>query len=137
VLWHSLVAVTWAIWWGGLTFYAGVVVPVGARIVGINTQGQITQEVTRWLNGVGFVGLVALLAEACRIRRRSAIVVAVLAVICQAALFAIHSWLSKMLAAGVDPAGFYQVHRIYLWITAIQWLSGLAVVWLVIWPERR
>jgi hypothetical protein len=43
--------ITFAIWWGGFTFYAAIVVPVGSEILGsARTQGFITQVVTHWLN---------------------------------------------------------------------------------------
>jgi hypothetical protein len=51
-----LSTLVWALWWGGLTFYASVVVPTGARILHSHTkQGFITQEVTNWINVTGMV----------------------------------------------------------------------------------
>ncbi|MCA9269901.1 MAG: hypothetical protein KDA41_15580, partial [Planctomycetales bacterium] len=46
-------------WWGGLTFYAGVVVPVGAAVFGSTEQGFVTQRVTNWLNLLLAVALAA------------------------------------------------------------------------------
>jgi hypothetical protein len=40
-----------AFWLGGFTFYAGVVIPVGIRVLGGHVrQGFITQQVTQWIN---------------------------------------------------------------------------------------
>ena len=39
-----------SLWWGGLTFYAGFVVPIGSRVTDATTQGFVTQRVTVWLN---------------------------------------------------------------------------------------
>src|SRR5947208_12856113 len=50
-----------AVWIGGLTFYALVVIPSGAAVVGDTTQGFITQRVTGWLNWIGVLALAALL----------------------------------------------------------------------------
>src|SRR4051812_7678052 len=50
-----------AVWQGGLTFYALVVIPSGAAVVGATTQGFITQRVTGWLNLIGVLALAALI----------------------------------------------------------------------------
>src|SRR5580704_17366571 len=45
-----------AFWQGGFMFYGGVVVPVGAAVLGSEVdQGFITQAVTNYLNGAGAV----------------------------------------------------------------------------------
>lgn len=51
-----LVFQAFMLWQGGFVFYAGVVVPIGTEILGSPIlQGQITQQVTHWLNGFGTV----------------------------------------------------------------------------------
>src|SRR5438477_11565964 len=40
-------------WWGALTFYGLAVVPEGTEQLGSQTQGLVTQQVTRTLNLVG------------------------------------------------------------------------------------
>jgi hypothetical protein len=48
-----------AFWQGGFMFYGGVVVPVGASVLGSEVeQGFITQSVTNYLNGAGAVCVV-------------------------------------------------------------------------------
>ena len=52
-IWTLLVCITWGVWWGGLTFYAVVVVPIGASDFGSVEQGFVTQRVTiahNWLS---------------------------------------------------------------------------------------
>ncbi len=50
-----------AFWFGGLTFYAVLVIPTGAKVLGSHTeQGFVTQQVTNWLNLVGAMGTIIL-----------------------------------------------------------------------------
>ncbi len=53
--WRTGLLFAWAIWWGGLSFYALFVVPIGTEIVGGFEQGLITQRVTNWLNAIGVI----------------------------------------------------------------------------------
>ncbi|OYW22951.1 MAG: hypothetical protein B7Z55_04045, partial [Planctomycetales bacterium 12-60-4] len=48
-----------SLWWGGLTVYAGIVVPIGTELFGSTAQGFITQQVTHWLNLFAAIALVA------------------------------------------------------------------------------
>src|SRR5580692_5608945 len=59
-LWRRFVLLLcFAVWQGGFMFYGGVVVPVGGRVLGSETdQGFITQAVTNYLNGAGAVCLI-------------------------------------------------------------------------------
>ena len=51
-----------AVWWGGFTFYALVVVPTGHQVLRSKVrQGFITQQVTNQLNVLGAVTLALLL----------------------------------------------------------------------------
>ncbi|MFM8571811.1 MAG: hypothetical protein ACKOAU_09465 [Pirellula sp.] len=43
--------ILWGLWWGGLSFYAIVVVPIGTEQIGSVAQGFITQRVTQWHEG--------------------------------------------------------------------------------------
>src|SRR5262245_19686193 len=57
-------------WQGGFMFYGGVVVPVGAQILGSETeQGFITQSVTNYLNLAGAVCLIVWLEHLWHDRR--------------------------------------------------------------------
>src|SRR5947207_1343890 len=59
VVWRFVVILALASWWGALTFYGVVVVPAGTEQLGSQTQGLVTQQVTRTLNliGVALIGL--------------------------------------------------------------------------------
>ena len=45
--WRLFLLLVWAAWWGGLCFYAVVVVPIGTELIGSVEQGFITQRVTQ------------------------------------------------------------------------------------------
>jgi len=51
-LWTVFVLLLFAVWWGGLTFYAAIVVPIGTELIGASEQGFVTQQVTQWHNAV-------------------------------------------------------------------------------------
>ena len=48
-----------ALWWGGFTFYALVVIPTAQKVLHSHVKvGFITQQVTGWLNWCGVLALV-------------------------------------------------------------------------------
>ncbi|MCA8968187.1 MAG: hypothetical protein KDC95_00335 [Planctomycetes bacterium] len=124
-----------AVWFGGLTFYALVVVPTGQRILGSHrAQGFVTRDVTSSWNLLGAVVIVLLWfdvishrAKMDRVRR--SIVILALLTLAQIALFVLHPWLDALLDASagnvLDARRFYDRHRLYLWTTAAVW--GLSV----------
>src|SRR5437660_7364466 len=59
-----LVVAAVALWLGGFTFYASVVVPIGTERLGRVGQGFITQRVADWINLIGFIALWPLLWDA-------------------------------------------------------------------------
>jgi hypothetical protein len=121
---RPIAALSLALWIGGLTLYALVVVPVGTDVIGGTAQGFITQRVTTWLNWIGLVALVCLLAS---LRTRWMRGTWGLLAVTLAALFAIHPRLDALLVNGEvsDHATFYNWHRAYLIVTAVQWLAGV------------
>lgn len=125
--------ILWAVWWGGLTFYAVVVVPIGTEVLGSVEQGFITQQVIRWHNGLTVVFLLLMLFEA--YWRQSRVLWAIVATLCFAAVGLIlwHARLTGMMDFKhlSVPPGFYAEHAIYLWITAAEWALGMiAPIWL-------
>jgi uncharacterized membrane protein len=49
------------LWWGGLTFYSAIVVPIGTNVLqSSEQQGLVTQQVTKYLNALGLVAAVVL-----------------------------------------------------------------------------
>jgi hypothetical protein len=123
-------------WWGALTFYGLVVVPEGTEQLGTQTQGLVTQQVTRALNLVGVAVAVLLVFELRRSGSRGKWIAWFVFFACQAALYGVHGWLSALLqpanGAAVDRLWFYDVHRIYLLITALQWGIGPWLLWAIL-----
>ncbi|MBI1372833.1 MAG: hypothetical protein GC159_08745 [Phycisphaera sp.] len=144
---RSLTWLVLAVWFGGFTLYAAVVVPIGADVLGSPLdQGFITQRVTHWINGIGLVALALLLGDVWLSRHRAAMGAAMrvtlsVMVVAVAAQIALHPHLDDML----NPAGghitgrahFYTAHRVYLLIAAAQWLACLAHVVLMVGRWRR
>ncbi len=135
-----------ATWWGGFTFYASVVVPVGSEILGSSrTQGFITQVVTHWLNFAAAL-TISMMAIDLWINRyplkktylflESGIVVGLLT--CLATLVYLHPKLDELIDLSremiFDEGKFYQIHRVYLWISSAQWALG--VLWLACFVTR-
>jgi hypothetical protein len=135
-----LVVLAIALWLGGFTFYALVVVPTGAEVLGGSVeQGFVTQAVTLHLNRIALGALLVLLwnviAEPGKLLAATWLAV----VLAQLALFVLHGRLDAMLdPATHDVAGdFHFLHEVYLWIAAIQWGLGLTHVWCVLAGWRK
>jgi hypothetical protein len=127
-----LVLVALMFWQGGFTFYAAVVVPVGQEVLGSHlAQGFITRQVTDYLNWAGAVCLLPLAWDAAVSndpsggRRWSrwlswsgmAVLLAILAWL--------HGHLNGLLDLDaqtiMDRPTFRTNHRLYLWLSTIQW----------------
>jgi hypothetical protein len=130
-----------AVWWGGFTFYALVVVPTGHRVLHSKVrQGFITQQVTVKLNTIGVAALVLLACEiaftrpAARAKAPWRTMLACWAVLCATliALMILHPHLDALLDATkhevIDDDRFYSLHRWYLIVATLQWFSGLGYV---------
>lgn len=128
-----IVAVSLAVWWGGLTFYAAFVVPLGIEQFGGAEQGMLTRHVAIRLNVGGTIVGVCLLAEALwRSPWNLRVVLAISLLSLQVWLWMLHAklshWMDVSLSAPLSAGSFYDQHRIYLWVTSAQWLVGLACV---------
>ena len=137
--WRFAVTVSLAVWWGGLTFYAAIVVPLGIEQFGGVEQGLLTQRVTVRLNVAGTIVGICLLADSLwRPRRNDRAVWASLLLALQVWLWFLHSrlsrWMESVSTSLPTDESFYDEHRIYLWVTSAQWLIGLAC--LGIWCVR-
>ena len=123
---------TTTIWWGGLTVYAGIVVPIGTRVFGTTDQGFVTQQVTNRLNLLATVALVLSTRFVFCGRRRWLTGIWVVVAATLIALVAVHWRLDAMLDAEtlsvVDDDRFYAIHRVYLWLTTAQWVAGLLLL---------
>ena len=140
-----LVVAALMFWQGGFTFYASVVVPLGQAVFGME-QGFLTQRVTNYLNLSGAVALALLAVDAAaeRVGRRRwqlrwlawcIMAASLLALVC------LHVRLDALLEPDnfriLDRHAFRPGHRLYLWISTIQWAAMLAylVLTLSIWLE--
>jgi len=147
-----LVVVVLMFWLGGFTFYAGVVVPIGTRVLkSPMKQALITREVTSSLNVTGTVALLPLAWDGFATRdrawrRRTRLGLWLFMALCQAALFALHARLNSMFDVVAMDVGdydaFHLAHRGYLWLHTLQWAAGVAfiVLMLIGWrneDERR
>ena len=139
--WSSLrrfvVMFLFAVWFGGFTFYAVVVVPTGHHVLRSKVrQGFITQQVTNELNLLGVVTVAALAWQVVAMRRaksRRWFRVATISWAALAVTLAVLFWLHPHLDALLDPVArsvvdddkFYALHRWYLIVATAQWLAGM------------
>jgi hypothetical protein len=138
-----LVLQTLLLWQGGFLFYTAVVVSTGTAVLGsAATQGAITARVTDTLNLIGLVGLAILalelgLAGDPSWRRQYARWWCWgIAFVVQGLLFAFHQLLDAIMDSGrtrvVIRPPFYPVHRMYLWVSTLQWLACVVFAWLTV-----
>jgi hypothetical protein len=134
-------------WQGGFLFYSSVVVPIGQEVLPTRQdQGFLTRRVTQWMNISGAVALVPLLwdcavpGDPSTLRRRLRWLSWLILAVTLAALF----WLHPRLDAFLDPDQFvvYQRgdfrtwHRIYLWVSTVQWAAGVVYIVLMLLSWR-
>ena len=127
-------------WQGGFTFYASVVVPVGQQELSHLVQGFITRRVTVYLNLAGAVALLPLAWEAVAARDPSRprrwlrwlLWLGMAATL--VALYRLHPLLDQFLDLEYrdisDRRAFRPYHRLYLWVSTVQW--ACAVVYLLL-----
>ena len=123
----------YALWWGGFTFYAAIVVPEGMKILGDHKKmGLITQSVTNYLNGIGVVVLFTsyIVLTSCNQKKKPVLrsiswdwfVLAFL----QSLLFYIHHLLANSIQLICSNKtlehSFYIIHRFYLLASTAMWL---------------
>jgi len=120
-----------SLWIGGITLYGLVVVPAGTAVLGSSTaQGFVTQVVTARLNAIAVAALAVLAWNAWRSGGRRLWTTWAVMIAAQVVLFMLHPQLDALLDTGgrrvLDHATFYAWHRVYLLVTATQWLAALA-----------
>lgn len=130
-----------AFWLGGFTFYSGVVIHVGHRVLGSALrQGFVTQRVTEWLNLAGVVALAVMFWNALALwpakgrLTRSLLAATWLGMAAiQVGLFALHPVMDRLLDPQVrevlDYERFDLLHRVYLLSASAQWAAGVLHVW--------
>jgi hypothetical protein len=131
-------------WQGGFTFYTAVVVPVGAQELHSNLrQGFITRRVTNYINLSGGVALLLLAWDLGSVRaasgraRRTGLLLWAVLLLTLACLVWLHTRLDELLVPRgrivLDPETFRPRHRLYLWVSTLQWI--VSVVYLL-WTLR-
>jgi hypothetical protein len=131
-----------AFWLGGFTFYAGVVIHVGHRVLpdGHVLQGFVTQRVTEWVNRSAGIALTLMLWNAAAVWRgrgrwgRLGLAATWLLMAGLLAwLFALHPALDQLLDARtqvvLDAERFHRLHLTYMTAASVQWGAGLLHVW--------
>ncbi len=129
-----LLLVLWSAWWGGLTFYAIVVVPIGTEVLGSVEQGFVTQQVTHWHNALTGLMSLTLLVKAYFEPSRTLWFIAAALTALTIGLVLWHARLTGMMnfEQQTVPGGFYDEHVVYLWITAAEWFLGIVIpIWLL------
>lgn len=147
---RMLVVLAGALWLGGLTFYASVVIPTAHGVLGSHTTvGFITRQVTGWINILAVVALVVFLgnlvatraAHGPRLRLALGGAWAAMAAV-QVGLFALHPRLDRLLDPEameiLAPERFYTLHQVYLIGTSAQLLAGLVFLGcvLTVWGRQ-
>ena len=142
IIFRTLLITTFALWFGGFIFYVAFVVPIGTEVLGsARSQGFITQQVTHWLNLVCGCAILVMLLESFRNWRTSFVrwhVVQLAMVLIIAgllvALVLIHPVMDEMIIVEdemiTDEVRFEVLHRVYLWVSTIQWAA--AWIWILI-----
>jgi hypothetical protein len=129
----GLCGLVFSLWWGGLTFYAAVVIPVGSDHFGKTAQGFVTQRVTWVLNGAAVVLLLLLARPIWRNPERLGRISWSIMAIATGGLIVVHRQLDSFLdfterAVAADTP-FYGWHQVYLWLTIVSWVTGPIMAW--------
>lgn len=133
-----LLLVALMVWQGGFMFYGGVVVEVGADVLGSHrAQGFVTRAVTNYLNAAGAVALAVWgwdLAAGRRAGpdgRRLAWIWWGLLVVLLGALVWLHPRLDELMDATgfrvLDRPGYRRLHQAYLAVSTLQWAGALVL----------
>lgn len=157
-IFYSILTAVFACWFGGFTFYAAVVVPIGTDILeSARAQGEITQRVVNFLHMLGLVAVALMYAEhrwyraPCptqdagpgTARQLNLGIICTLFISCLA-LITIKHFLDGLIEPTqssirvTDRDRFYLIHQVYLLTSTAQWL--LHWFWLILlarfWTTR-
>jgi hypothetical protein len=136
-----LLLVSLMFWQGGFMFYGGVVVDVGGRILGSETQqGFITQSVTNYLNLAGLVCLLVWTEQLWYERKRGVTKLEwgtlIVTGVSLAMLAGIHLSMDQSLDSVavnvINPTRFDINHKLYIGISSLQWLASLTLLFLTL-----
>jgi hypothetical protein len=120
-----------SIWWGGFTFYAAIVIPVGMKVLGSHTEmGFITQQVTIYINFFSLISFIfygyCLKNEAFTEKKLVEEIIVISLIGFQLLLFLLHHYQTDLLNFEnhkiINRDNFYLLHRIYLIVETLIWL---------------
>ena len=130
-----LARVALAVWFGGFTFYASVVVPDLHESLGGMETGEISRRVAPYLYAIGLTalllnGLVLATDRGERSGWRGKARIALLAAssLLLIALVAMHREMGARLDSGGSRGRFFSLHESYLTVFAVQWLANLGLL---------
>ena len=133
-----------AVWFGGFTFYAGIVIPILHDELGGMDSGAITGMVSKQLNGIGIGAMLVAWVTAIVERKsqpgwnrwanwgRWTLLIATTAILIF--LIALHPIVQDYLDNG-PRRDFYLMHKIYLIASSIQWGINVVLIasYLLVW----
>lgn len=150
MIWLSriLLLLAFALFWGGLTFYTGLVVRVIHDVLADPLEGGlITQRVTAGLQYLGIVTVGLMFVNAFLVARKSnrygysLVACAVIVGIAIIGLVMVHGQLDAVIDADgweiTDRDAFTIGHRRYNQLTTIEWVASLAYLSITIAAWRR
>lgn len=141
-IYRTLLLASFAMWFGGFGFYVSIVVPIGTDVLGSSlNQGMITRQVTVWINLFAGIALAMMVLESIFSWKRlpaglrsTQLGLCMSMIVALIGLVYLHPILDSMIDVPevevTDQERFYQLHRVYLWVSAIQWT--VAWVWLFV-----
>ncbi|QVL33275.1 hypothetical protein KIH39_04990 [Telmatocola sphagniphila] len=137
LLWFAL------LWWqGGFMFYSSIVVYIATNVLGSAfEQGKITARVMLWLNGLGTLTILLMLADLLRwkgwqFKPRGMWICWLILAITQALLWNLREEMVAVIDLKEDSirdrASFREMHEWYMRWTSVQWGTCLAyMIWLI------
>jgi hypothetical protein len=142
-----LLLLVYALHWGGLTFYTGIVLRISHDVLNDPMDGGlITQRVTGVLQILGVVAVVLMLCNCVVVVRRSksygyALFACTAILGCSLiGLFLVHGQLDAMIDVETfeisDRGAFDAGHQRYNQLTTIEWLSSLAYLPITVFAWR-
>ncbi|MCR9197946.1 MAG: hypothetical protein NXI04_04850 [Planctomycetaceae bacterium] len=139
---------TFALFWGGLTFYTGIVVRISHDVVSdLMEGGLITQRVTIWLQILGAACVLLMMANAAvvfRSRRRWGTPLWICALLTGSAIVGltiVHGHLDAVIDVAeqtvTDQDAFDIGHRRYNQLTTVEWLASLSYLIITVFAWQR
>ena len=142
--------IAFAFWMGGFSFYGGVVITIGAKVLagGEREFGFVTQQVTNWLNLIGSIALIVFLVDLSidwklpgKRGRWLLLCLWFVMALMHAGLIAIHPRMDRLLVIDTlsirHGADFHALHRVYLGLSTLEWAGSLIFLGGTLWVWNR